>query len=77
VLGAFLFILSCLFGGEGKESIPSGTPHVVVVTVLDKENYSKEYISNIIENRQEYAAKHGMGLSVFHRLSGIGELIWL
>ena len=32
---------------------------MVVVTVLDPDNYSKEYIDNVKENRIEYARKHG------------------
>ncbi|KAH8599149.1 galactosyl transferase GMA12/MNN10 family-domain-containing protein [Bisporella sp. PMI_857] len=55
---AFLFLLSQIFGGA--ESIPPGTPPVVLVTVLDGEAlYSKEYIQDIKENRIEYAKKHG------------------
>lgn len=56
-IGAFFFILSQLFGGP--EGIPSGTPPVVIVTVLDSDNYSKDYINNIKDNRIEYARKHG------------------
>lgn len=29
------------------------------MTVLDEDNYSKEYIDNVRENRMEYAKKHG------------------
>ncbi len=56
-LAFLLFILSQFFK-EG-DSIPAGTPLVVLVTVLDVDNYSKEYINNIMSNRQEYAKKHG------------------
>jgi len=56
-VGAILFLVSRLFGGG--ESIPSGTPPVVIVTVVDESSYSKEYIKNIKENRIEYARKHG------------------
>ncbi|PBP20085.1 hypothetical protein BUE80_DR008770 [Diplocarpon rosae] len=52
-----LFILSQLFGGS--EGIPSGTPPVVIVTVLDPTSQSKEYINNVKDNRIEYARKHG------------------
>jgi mannan polymerase II complex MNN11 subunit len=55
-----IFILSQIVGGS--ERIPSGTPPVVVVTVLDPDGYSKDYINNIKENRMEYAKKHGKGL---------------
>jgi len=56
-VGAIIFILSQILGG--LEGIPAGTPPVVIVTVLDPDNYSKEYINNIKENRIEYAKKHG------------------
>ena len=56
-VGALFFIISRLFGGG--ERIPSGTPPVVVVTVVDEANYSPQYIKNIKENRIEYARKHG------------------
>jgi len=55
--GAVIFILSYIIGGS--ERIPSGTPPVVIVTVLDPESYSKEYIEDVKENRMEYARKHG------------------
>jgi mannan polymerase II complex MNN11 subunit len=54
-----IFILSQVLGGS--ERIPSGTPPVVIVTVLDPESYSNDYINNIKENRIEYAKKHGKG----------------
>lgn len=54
-----IFILSNILGGGN--GVPSGTPPVVIVTVLDPDNYSKEYLNNIKENRLEYASKHGKG----------------
>ena len=56
-VGAVLFILSRILGGPG--GIPSGTPPVVIVTVVDPGSYSNVYISNVKENRIEYARKHG------------------
>jgi mannan polymerase II complex MNN11 subunit len=56
-VGAILFLVSRLFGGG--ERIPSGTPPVVIVTVVDDSTYTKEYIKNMKENRIEYARKHG------------------
>jgi len=56
-LSAVLFIFSRIFGGSDR--IPTGTPPVVIVTVVDPGAYSKEYIQNIKENRIEYAKKHG------------------
>jgi mannan polymerase II complex MNN11 subunit len=57
VVGSIIWLLSRLFGGGN--SIPSGTPPVVIVTVVDESNYSKEYIKMIKDNRIEYAKKHG------------------
>ncbi len=56
-IGIVLFIISQIFGGSN--GIPSGTPPVVIVTVLDPDSYSKEYIDNVKDNRIEYARKHG------------------
>lgn len=55
-VGAVIFILSQI---TGSDRVPSGTPPVVIVTVLDPDNYSNDYINNIKENRIEYAKKHG------------------
>ncbi len=59
-VGAIIFILSQVLGGS--ERIPSGTSPVVIVTVLDPDSYSKDYVNNIKENRMEYAEKHGKSL---------------
>ncbi len=61
-IGVLLFMLSHSFGGS--ERIPSGTPPVVIVTVIDPKSYSQEYINNIKENRNEYARKHGQCTSM-------------
>jgi mannan polymerase II complex MNN11 subunit len=58
---AALFILSHIL--SGSNGIPSGSPPVVIVTVVDPGSYSKEYINNIKENRNEYARKHGKSIS--------------
>lgn len=52
-----IFFLLRLFGGS--ERIPLGTPTVVVVTLLEPSNYGKQYISDIRENREEYAKRQG------------------
>lgn len=41
------------------DRIPSGTSETVLVTLIDPEHMSKEYISMIKENRQHYADRHG------------------
>lgn len=55
-LATLLFTISRIFGSG--ESIPSGTPPVVLVTVVD-ESYSPAYIESIRANRIAYAKKHG------------------
>jgi mannan polymerase II complex MNN11 subunit len=60
-----IFILSHIFGGG--DGIPSGTPPVVIVTVLNHEKYGKEYIENVKENRIQYAAKHGKIIRIRYR----------
>jgi mannan polymerase II complex MNN11 subunit len=55
--GALLWLLSMLVGGG--DGIPSGSPPVVIVTVVDEVNYNKEYINMIKDNRNDYAKKHG------------------
>jgi mannan polymerase II complex MNN11 subunit len=57
VVGSIIWLLSRLFGGG--DGIPSGSPPVVILTVVDEVNYSKEYIKMIKDNRIEYAKKHG------------------
>ncbi|KAL8783471.1 MAG: hypothetical protein Q9213_004608 [Squamulea squamosa] len=54
----FLLIIPRLSSG-GADRIPAGTPEVVIVTLIDEENMSKEYIAKIQENRKDYAARHG------------------
>jgi mannan polymerase II complex MNN11 subunit len=56
-VGAVLFLLSHIFGGG--DGVPSGTPPVVIVTVMDTVGYSKEYQESVKENRLQYARKHG------------------
>ena len=40
--------------------IPSGSPEVVIVTVMEPD-LSSDYVAQIKENRDEYAARHGEG----------------
>jgi mannan polymerase II complex MNN11 subunit len=56
-IGAIIFLLLRLFGGS--EGIPLGTPAVVVVTLMEPSIYSKKYLNDIKENREEYAKRHG------------------
>lgn len=42
------------------DRIPGGTSEAVIVTLIDPEHMSNEYISRIKENRQDYADRHGI-----------------
>ncbi|MCJ1278582.1 hypothetical protein MMC21_006399 [Puttea exsequens] len=53
-----LYLATYLFSGY-SERAPSGTPEVVVVTILDEATMSDEYRDRIKENRNYYAARHG------------------
>lgn len=56
-LGALLFLLSKIVGG--LDSTPSGTPPVVIVTVLEPGVRSQRYLDDVKANREQYARKHG------------------
>ncbi len=55
-----LIWLSTYIFSTSSEHIPSGTPEVVIVTVLDEATMSQDYRDRIIENRKYYARKQGM-----------------
>ncbi|KFZ22744.1 hypothetical protein V502_02785 [Pseudogymnoascus sp. VKM F-4520 (FW-2644)] len=56
-IGTLLFIIAKILGFGG--GAPPGTPPVVIVTVINPESQSKQYIADIKENREQYAKKHG------------------
>ncbi|KAL8850418.1 MAG: hypothetical protein Q9221_004650 [Calogaya cf. arnoldii] len=53
-----ILVVSRLFSTDA-ERIPPGMPEVVIVTLIDEENMSKDYIAKVQENRNDYAARHG------------------
>lgn len=61
----FLFLLYVLLGRyespptSKAKHVPSGSPPVVMVTVLNSE-HGLEYKNTIKENRNSYAQRHGM-----------------
>jgi len=57
VLG-LIYLSTHLFASPGERT-PSGTPEIVVVTVLDEATMSEEYRARIKENRKYYANKQG------------------
>lgn len=56
-IGTLLFLIAKILGFGG--GAPPGTPLVVIITVIDPESQSKQYIADIKENREQYAKKHG------------------
>ncbi|KAF4464496.1 alpha-12-galactosyltransferase [Fusarium albosuccineum] len=61
-----LAVITCLwllFGSRGErpyhEHVPSGSPPVVILTVLDNRQYSSAYLKSIQNNRELYASRHG------------------
>jgi mannan polymerase II complex MNN11 subunit len=59
LLTLYLFLHYVPFSSHLAESVPSGTPPVVIVTVFDEQHMSEEYISNIKANREDYALRQG------------------
>ncbi|KAJ0169083.1 putative alpha-1,2-galactosyltransferase C8D2.17 [Colletotrichum tanaceti] len=55
----FLYLLSAVFKSPSGPRAPLGEPPVVIVTVLDEENYSDNYLASIRANRDQYAQLHG------------------
>ncbi|EMC96851.1 glycosyltransferase family 34 protein [Baudoinia panamericana UAMH 10762] len=59
---AFVWLLIYLFSGPSNPDAyrrpPAGIPEVVIVTTLEP-HLSPRYRDNIIENRRDYAARHG------------------
>ncbi len=55
----FILVFSRL-STNGPERIQPGMPEVVIVTLIDEENMSKDYIAKVQENRKDYAARHGI-----------------
>lgn len=43
-----------------KDSMPPGTPPVVIVTVFDEQHMSDSYVEKIKANREDYASRHGI-----------------
>ena len=64
----FILVFSRL-STNGPERIQPGTPEVVIVTLIDEENMSKDYIAKVQDNRKDYAARHGMFPAPFPPIS--------
>lgn len=58
-----LYLLPRLFSSSSPSVVaPAGTASVVIVTVIDREQLSESYIKKIVENREDYAKRHGKSL---------------
>lgn len=59
----FVGVLYLLFGsskpGPYHERVPSGSPPVVLVTVVDPTTWNNAYLDTIRDNREKYAERHG------------------
>ncbi|KAH0565916.1 hypothetical protein GP486_000696 [Trichoglossum hirsutum] len=55
---AILVLFSRIFSSSSRRP-PSGTAEVVLVTTIDDQGFSKEYIEKIKKNRLDYAERHG------------------
>ncbi|KAK2001848.1 galactosyl transferase GMA12/MNN10 family protein [Colletotrichum falcatum] len=55
----FIYLLAGALRSPSGPHVPSGKPPVVIVTVLDEENFSKTYLESIRDNRKQYAQLHG------------------
>ncbi|KAJ6017157.1 hypothetical protein N7451_000536 [Penicillium sp. IBT 35674x] len=55
---SIFYLLTHLYSSSSSAA-PAGTAGVVIVTLLDRENFSESYINKIIANREDYAKRHG------------------
>ena len=59
LLSVLYLLLALLSTTSGDSAVPVGTPSVVLVTVLDREKLSASYMNTIVNNREDYAMRHG------------------
>jgi mannan polymerase II complex MNN11 subunit len=62
-MGLLIAIVVLLFLYMGLSSSDSevkyGNPPAVLVTVIDRANYSVDHLNRVIEDRKDYARRHG------------------
>ncbi|RPA87024.1 hypothetical protein BJ508DRAFT_320922 [Ascobolus immersus RN42] len=56
----FLYLGLSSSGGEVKY----GNPPAVLVTVIDRANYSEDYLNRVIADRKDYAKRHGYSVFI-------------
>lgn len=59
LLTIYLFFHYLPLSGALVESIPPGTPSVVIVTVFDEQHMSEDYVRKVKLNREDYASRQG------------------
>jgi mannan polymerase II complex MNN11 subunit len=59
LLATYLFFHYVHFPDTLEESVPPGTPPVVIVTVFDEQHMSDQYVKRVKANREDYASRHG------------------
>ncbi|KAI5457390.1 galactosyl transferase GMA12/MNN10 family-domain-containing protein [Mariannaea sp. PMI_226] len=58
IVGGLWYLSSSRSKPSYQEHVPSGSPPVVVLTVVDSTKYTSEYIQTITYNREQYALRH-------------------
>ncbi|KAJ5949251.1 hypothetical protein N7454_000835 [Penicillium verhagenii] len=56
---SIFYILTHLYSSSSSIAAPAGSAGVVIVTLLDRKQFSESYINKIITNREDYAKRHG------------------
>ncbi|KAH6897408.1 galactosyl transferase GMA12/MNN10 family-domain-containing protein [Thelonectria olida] len=59
VIGGAWFFLGSKSQPPYREHVPSGSPPVLILTVLDTTKYTEAYLQTIKDNREQYAQRHG------------------
>ncbi|KKK22803.1 hypothetical protein AOCH_002202 [Aspergillus ochraceoroseus] len=60
LLAVFFFLSQLFYSSTGTPAALIGTSGVVIVTVLDRTLYANDYLQKIIQNREDYARRHGL-----------------
>jgi mannan polymerase II complex MNN11 subunit len=56
---SLLYIIHHLYATSASVVASASTSGVVIVTLLDRQQFSESYINKIVTNREDYAKRHG------------------
>ncbi|KAJ5823164.1 hypothetical protein N7447_005504 [Penicillium robsamsonii] len=57
---SLIYLLHYLYSSASSSvAAPVGTSSVVIVTLLDRQQFSESYLKKIVANREDYAKRHG------------------